>query len=113
MDLPFVAAMLRQAQGIVTPDAALNEAREKGFLEGKASVDTRRDHASIDLKELQEKVRKFEKASGVKITGWQDAGDIGEAVRQVLAGTMAHDRQSLRSLAKLILTHLGENEEEL
>jgi hypothetical protein len=110
-DLPFIAAMLRKAQEVVTPEAVIEEVRRKAREEGRKEGEERARFDLEDFRKLKERVRAFEKVSGVKIDGWEDAHDIGEAVNAVLHGTVAREQARLRSIAERILKEIGPQEE--
>lgn len=108
-NLAFIAAILRKAQEVVTPAAKLEAARAEGYEAGRSTRDT---YAKYDLegyKKLQEKVRAFEAASGLKISeSWRGGQEIGEAVQHVLNGTVMRERNRLVATAKQILKDLGD-----
>ena len=107
VDLTFVAAMLRKAQEVVTPEAALAQAKEEGFQAGKKEGESRNRHDLEDFARLKDQLRDFQKASGVNISAWHDANDIGEAVRLVLSGTESRYRHDLKKIAESILKELA------
>lgn len=108
-DLTFIAAMLRKAQDVATPQGVIDEARAAAFKKGREqglveSLCNMRDYES-----LKKRVKEFEKASGVKIDTWRsDAGDIGRAVNQVLNGAVEQDRKQLLRIAERLVTELSE-----
>lgn len=105
-DLPFVAAMMRKAQEVVTPDAALAEARAEGLAVGRKEGEGRSKYDLEDYRKLQQQVRDFEKASGITISGWAGGHQVGEAVNQVLNGTVMRERDALRKIAERLLLDL-------
>jgi hypothetical protein len=106
-EFSFIAAMLRKAQEVVTPDAVIEEARKASFAAGRIEGLAVSKGDNEAFARLKERVRIFEKTSGVKIDGWESAGDIGAAVQQVLGGTVARGRSQLRRTAARILQDLG------
>lgn len=105
VDLAFVAAMLRRAQEVVTPDAIIAEAKEQAFKDGRQAGEANGKHAIEDLAKVRGQIRDFEKASGVKIDTWEGS-EIGEAVRLVLNDTVSNRTERLRAIAKSILDAL-------
>ena len=98
----FLAAVLRQATGQLTDVAKMASEYNRGVKDGKDERDkyfeTRRGTAISDLKQLQEQVAKFEKASGIDIRYSWDSGRIGDAVRRVLNGPDGKVQEQLRRL---------------
>lgn len=107
----FIAAMLRRAQEVVTPAAAITEAYGKGLKEGDRMAHVQATHDVRDYQLLKESVAAFEKASGVKI-GRYEGESIGNAVKVVLSGSESRRRESLVHVARSILKELGEEETE-
>ena len=118
LDRLFVAAIARAAQkhspGARAIEKAIEAARaawEKDRTKSDERVATRRrDEAA----ELRDRIQEFEKASGVKITSYPPARQIGEAVAIVLRGNLRiadhiesaadqleREAKTLRELAKL------------
>lgn len=110
-DLPFLAAMLRKAQDVLTPDAALAEARKGGYEDGVAQGKLAAKHALEDFETLQKHVREFHKASGVDILAWHGTEKIGRAVRQVLEGSVGNGRETLLRVAERLIADLREEGE--
>ena len=106
-DLPFLAATLRKAQDVMTPSTALAEAREEGRVAGQKQGEDRAKYDLENYRKLKEQVKAFEKASGIEIGGWCNGKDIGEAVNQVLNGTVMRERERLRATAEYLLRELG------
>jgi len=112
-DLPFIAAMLRKAQEFIGPEAETIKAKEEAFLKGKEAGQVEAKYALERYATLQKTVGDFEKASGIKLThNWRGGKAVGDAVNVVLNGTIGHEKNQLRRLAKQILKDLGEAEEE-
>jgi len=106
--LDFFCAVLRKAQEVTAPAAAIAAARLEGYEQGKAEKVAERDYRIIHLEELDAKVKEFEAASGIEIRhGWEGAGNIGRAVRAVLENKEARDRETLLSIARRIIEELS------
>lgn len=106
-DFSFVAAMLRKAQDVVTPVAALEAARAEGYEAGQKMAKANRAFEMENLQKLSQKVKEFEIASGIQIVGgWHGGAEIGAVVQQVLAGTLMRERQTLLATAKRIVKDL-------
>ena len=107
-DLPFLAAALRKAQETVTPEGALDTAHREGYAKGLKEGEERSKYELECYAKLKSKINEFEKACGLKIaSGWTHPREVGEAVKQVLAGTIQHERESLRKTAERILQELS------
>jgi hypothetical protein len=104
---PFVAAILRRAHeslremipksDIQAAIAAACDEREEKVRRDLAAGDT----LAREFEELRERIAKFETASGVTLDRWS-AGNIGEAVRVLLAGDVPRHRFMLRHLRDLL-----------
>lgn len=110
MDLSFVAAMLRKAQEVVTPDAVVQAAKTEGFNAGQKAADIHGRDAVRQYTELKAKVDSFEKETGLHLTGWRPAKEVAAAVNQVLNGSYSNDRQSLVEICQRVLRDLNEPE---
>ena len=108
LDLPFLAAMMRRAQEVVAPDAALIEAHAKGLEEGKKAGAVNRTYEAQDYAKLKANVAAFKKASGVDLTGWKSGRELGEAVEMVINGSVVRNANALRKIATKILEELPE-----
>lgn len=97
IDRLFLAAILRKAQEVITPEAKIKEAVEEGKKLGKEAVRLEFEYAQRDHKALKEAVEEFEKISGVHINQWQ-AGNVGEAVKMVLNSEHLQIKKSLLQL---------------
>jgi len=113
LDGPLIAAILRKAQDVCTPDAEIQEAKSEGYKAGleKAALDATRDKE--DLKKLRDRLAVVEKKSGVKIETWQPAENIGDALNAILNGTQQRQVESLRRLAGQIAIEFGIEESHL
>ena len=108
----FIASLLRAATEQLAPEAELKRVRAEGYGEGAKHE---RENARQNATELERTVAEFEKASGVALVDvdrWQ-SGNIGEAVREVLAGrhlTLAREIEEFEKAAglKLAETHWSE-----
>ena len=96
-DKLFLAAILRKAQVIVTPEARFTETFKAGKKEGIKKAERDFKYAQENHQRLQKKVYDFEKISGVQIDTW-NTGDVAEAVRMVLTGEHLRVKQQLKGL---------------
>lgn len=111
-DKVFLAGVLRKAQETITPTAELRENYIKGREVGRKNAENTFKWAKDDHRKLQQAVREFEKASGVKIDTWQNNKEIGEAVKMVLSGAHLRNKQRLNNLlgnAEQIVLDIKEN----
>jgi hypothetical protein len=106
-DLSFIAAILRQAQSVITPDAALAEARSEGLEAGKKERDHRTEHDIENYQTLKTRVRDFEEATGLNINTWRPTRDICSAIQLVLNGSEARHREQLLTIAEHIIRDLS------
>jgi len=97
IDKLFLAALLRRAQEVVTPEAKLKASFEEGKEAGKEEVRVEFEYAQRDYKALKEAVCIFEKKSGVSIDNW-NCENVGEAVKMVLNGEHLRIKSSLENL---------------
>ena len=111
IDALFLAAILRRAQEVVTPqskiDKAFKEGKEEGLEERNASFEYERTHH----KEFKETIDVFEKAAGIKIETW-GTENIGNAVKMVLNGEHLRAKKNLKGLlatAEKIVSDIKEN----
>ena len=107
LDLAMVAAILRKAQEVCTPAAALTEARQEGYERGKKDGESRSEIDKQDLQTLKARCRTIEKISGIRIDSWEPAENIGEAIDQVLHGTSQRQVEALRRAARQITAEFG------
>lgn len=107
-DFPFVAAMLRKAQDVVGPEAALVEARRQGEQAGRKECAGTFQLINDRYIALQKEVAAFEKESGLKLHGgWHHGAVTGQAVNQILNGTVTRDKDQLIRVAEHILKELS------
>lgn len=102
MDLPFVAALLRKAQEVETPDGVIQEATTKAFADGKAMGELAGQSNKQELEGLKKVMCDFRAASGISNT-WADGNSIGQAVKHVLNGTGQRYQEKLIDTARKIL----------
>jgi hypothetical protein len=108
VDLAFVAGMLRKAQEVVSPKAALTASYNAGMEAGKKEKESRTRYELEEYAKLKTKVAAFEKASGIKIAaGWHSGEQIGEAVNVVLNGSITKRAEELKRVAAKILEELA------
>lgn len=89
LDRIQLAAIMRSLQAVATPEGKLEEARKLGYEDGRKGALESMSYEMKESRRFAEKVRDFEKASGVRIDEYsssQSIKNIGEAVRIVLAG---------------------------
>lgn len=100
----FLAAILRRAHESIAhmvPKADVDaRIRQQVDEQVKIQIDrlSGRDEVARELKEMRERVAKFEAASGVQIDQW-DAENIGRAVAIVNRGGLDHYRRMLEQSA--------------
>jgi hypothetical protein len=99
LDRGFLGAMLRRAQEQLTSKAELTNEFDRGVKEGEERTSRRVGYRRDELKELQDKVSKFEKASGVNIQDAWDGEQIGRAVQMVKNGIHLRMTEQLGRLA--------------
>jgi hypothetical protein len=94
----FLAAILRQANNVVTPDALIRKAEKKGYERGRAGQEATWTYDKEQHEKLRQTVGDFEKASGLRINSYQGGAELGRAVSQVLNGGEAQARRSMENL---------------
>jgi len=107
----FLAAILRKAQEVITPQAKIKEALKEGKEEGIKEEKQNFKWAKEQHEEFKKTVATFEKAAGIKIDRW-NMGDIGSAVKMVLDGEHLRAKKSLKNLlftAEAIVNDIKEN----
>jgi hypothetical protein len=104
-DIAFIAAVMRSAQEVVTPDGVIASARHQAFQEGFEKGAQSGIYDKQELDRLRMQVRDFEKYSGVKLAFWSGE-DIGSAVNIVLNGIDARLRSDLVRTARRIIQEL-------
>jgi hypothetical protein len=104
VDLPFLCAVLRQAQTQVTDRAKLKVERDKGFEDGRKQEEMMQkgdlEYHKKETDRLVKLIKDFETASGVSLTArwFEDGKKIGEAVKVVLNGSYLKELESLKGL---------------
>ncbi len=109
LDRSFVASMMRSVAANYVPRADVDQLANSMLAEKTESIKQAGEFARQALKELQETVRKFEDASGVRIQDSWQREKIGPAVRLVLNGEVALQGERLahlREAAARILTDI-------
>jgi len=95
MDRPFLAGILRRAyesvEGVLESAEHLKAAEERGRRRAEESAKTDIEIADRHLKKIERQMREFEEKSGLKLREW-DAGNIGEAVRELMSIHQKRDR---------------------
>jgi hypothetical protein len=96
LDRPFLASLVRRILDEEAPQAELKQAEARGIEIGRRSMEGALGEHRERAGRLQEAIRTFEQAAGVRIDTWS-AGQIGEAVRAVLNGGPDGARSRLES----------------
>ncbi|HEC93357.1 MAG TPA: hypothetical protein ENI51_10255 [Candidatus Atribacteria bacterium] len=104
----FLAAILRRVVQQLPPEAVLRNEYARGYEDGKKDGQERAKndvgYAEKKYKTLVQKIKDFEKASGVNIDSWtHNPKEIGEAVRLVLNGKYMEELNNLEYLKKRAL----------
>jgi hypothetical protein len=95
----FVAALLRRLAECSTPAAEVEAAERVGVEKGRAAERDAHAHERARHAALVERVRVFERESGLEILwGWQAPEKLGAAVRAVLQGAAARAEEQLHGL---------------
>lgn len=94
LDRSFVAAVCKRAQESAAPRAQIKEAEKKGREHGQWQL----KHAEEERDKLKKRLDEFEKASGLRIDGWNGGERLGEAVAAVMR---ARDSQKYQLEAKI------------
>jgi hypothetical protein len=81
----FIAEILRRHFDSMKRPEQLQQEYQRGLEAGKAQA-TPYDlkYEAEQAKKLKKRLEDFEKASGVKVDHWKDAGEIGQAVKLVM-----------------------------
>ena len=98
LDKPFLAAILRRAEEVSTPRAALEKSRKLGLEDGLKQRQSLIDYAEQRLKDAKAKMQEFKEKSGVDLDFAYDGGEIGEAVRAVRNGNHLMIKRQLENL---------------
>lgn len=96
-DKPFLAAILRRATQVLTPQAKFDALYQEGVEDGIKRGLSKAKFQDEDIERLQTRLKTFEQQSGVRIDSWNGA-HIGEAVRLVLNGEGMRVREDLDRL---------------
>lgn len=86
IDIPFMAAIFRRAGEQAVDAKVIAAAKAEGFASGQESAlkHSSTKHWQDTASDLQRRINDFEYGSGLKITGWTQPREIGEAVAAVL-----------------------------
>ena len=109
VDIGFVAACLRRASEIMTPEAELQKAYEKGLTECRRNSAMEVRHLQESLDGFKKAINDFETVSGVKISKW-NAGQIGAAVGIVMTGGAMVRQEKLVQICESVIRELKGNE---
>ena len=87
-DLTFLAGLVRAAQNALSSQANIRAIRseqyQRGFKDGQLDAKHDVDRVKSNLERLQETLKDFENASGIKINSWHGGQYLGEEVREGL-----------------------------
>lgn len=97
---PFLAAILRKAEKVITPYAEIQAAEAKGYQQGLAAKSSSAEWEARKHETLKRCVKEFEDASGITLNTWRGNKETGEAVRFVLDGQHLHAKEDLSRLLK-------------
>jgi len=97
LDKPFLASIMRNlkenmiSQELIKDKIKIEVKKETAYLEND------KKNLEYDISRLKEKIKSFEKISGVNITDYY-SGNIGEAVKMVLDGKHLRVEEELKKL---------------
>lgn len=94
LDRLFVASLLRKVTETWTPQADIAAAADAARAEGRADRAAELEGVRESLDDLRKRVARFERESGVAITGWY-SGNVGRAVRDVIERGPEHIRHQI------------------
>lgn len=101
IDRIFLAAILRRAQEVITPEVKIRAAFKNGLADGEKRGNENVAFEKTKYELLKAEVDKFQQASGVNIKHyWHYPDKIGEAVRQVLDGEHVVIKEKVEGLLK-------------
>lgn len=106
IDISFLAAILRQAQEVATPDDVVQAAKKEGYEAGMKTASYNAEHDHRKLGEMRKQLDAFEKASGVTISEYTGGNELGVAVRIVMSGSEDYRRKQLLRVASEIIKEL-------
>lgn len=98
IDREFLAAILRQAQAVITPESKLQQRFDDGVMKGREQSNSSFDIERQEHKNLESDIKNFEDTSGVKIRYAWNKDKIGEAVKSVLDGSHLRFKSQLDRL---------------
>lgn len=118
VDLPFMCAILRRATQQLTDravkNAEHNRGYDEGFKDGKKELDYLRESKNEQLDTLREKIKVFQKKSGVNIDDWHyTPSQVGDAVRMVLNQSYLKEFRNLERLHERALNIADEIKNEI
>ncbi len=99
IDKLFLAAILRKAQEVITPNSELTKVRQEGVERGKELANGSFKYQKEEYNSFKKLVKDFEEKSGVKIRHL-DVGDVAEAVKMIIDGKQLTVKKSLEYLLK-------------
>jgi hypothetical protein len=90
LDRAFLASLLRNAHSYIRRElqnaAHIEAARKEGRREGESTAASKVERLERAGRDLQERVERFERESGVRIADAWNIGDISAAVKMVVSG---------------------------
>lgn len=98
-DYLFLAGILRNVAEQCTPNEVIESKMHARFKDGQEHAKYILENTQRELSSLQERCRKFEEASGVKIERFGDITEIGKAVKDVMEG---RDKEAQKSIDRLL-----------
>ena len=118
VDMSFMCAILRRATQQLTDRAVKNAEYQRGYDEGfkygKKELDYLRESKNEQLDTLKNKIKEFQKKSGVDLDDWRhNPTKIGNAVKVVLNGSYIKELESLEGLHNHALRCAKSIEEEI
>lgn len=116
MDRIFLAALLRRSVEQGVDAEVLKKARDESYAAGEKDGHRRGERAAKDNQARVARLEEFEQYSGVNIGDrhtWQEAKDIGTAVRMVLKGEHVNIPDRLRNLRESASRIIAQVDKEL
>lgn len=98
MTRDFLASMMKRATDAMVSRDSIKAELERARKDGQDTAKRTIARLEADVKRLEDAIYKFEKASGVRIIGTYNAGEIGAAVRMVMNGGTDQIKEELRHL---------------
>lgn len=96
----FLASFLRRVHQTMIPEAHIKEELRRAFDKGCQAGKDEARRVREDLTHLQDRVRAFEQASGVRIEHAWDAGRVGDALRTFMDYGLDRQRDQLTAFKR-------------